>query len=345
MFSPRLNNYLIFFATAVVIGYVASLFKSDYRSSDDYALIKKYILNESPLYGQNRPKIWIHSKYEVNARKWQDFNSRNSTDLNQPYIHLAIKTIINHCSNDFNICLIDDETFSKIIPSWNVDLKNVAEPFKSHYREVGLMQLIYHYGGMVVPNSFICLKNLKDFYAEGIAGNKPFVCENICRNVNQFEQKRKMLFCPDTYFMGGKKSDITLGELIEYLKLKNQNPHFSAESDFSGRSSNWCTKSIELDQMNLVLGQKIGIKTDKRKTILIEDLMEEDYLDLSKDCVGIYIPAEEILNRPKYQWFAVLSEDELMNSRLIIAKYLKASILDSTDEYKKSTEIRSVVSI
>jgi len=145
--------------------------------------------------------------------------------------------------------------------------------------------------------------------------------------------------------MGGKKNDISLGELIEYLKLKNQNLHFSSESDFSGRSSNWCAKSIELDQMNLVLGQKIGIKTDKRKTILIEDLMEEDYLDLSKDCVGIYIPAEEILNRPKYQWFAVLSEDELMNSRLIIAKYLKASILDSTDEYKKSTEIRSVVSI
>ena len=39
-------------------------------------MIKLYLLNDSPLYGQNKPKIWIHSKYELNARKWRDFQSR-----------------------------------------------------------------------------------------------------------------------------------------------------------------------------------------------------------------------------------------------------------------------------
>ena len=86
-------------------------FKTDYFDTDDYKLIEQYLLNDSPLYGYNRPKIWIHSKYELNARKWKDFQSRNSTDLNQPYIHATIKTIINHCGNDFNVCLIDDESF------------------------------------------------------------------------------------------------------------------------------------------------------------------------------------------------------------------------------------------
>lgn len=126
-------------------------------------MIKNYLLNESPLYGYNRPKLWIHSKYEINSRKWKDFYSRNTTDLNQDYIHLTIKTIINHCGEDFNICLIDDDSFGKLLPNWDVDLMNMAEPRKSNYRAMGMAQLIYVYGGMTLPNSFVCLKNLKDF--------------------------------------------------------------------------------------------------------------------------------------------------------------------------------------
>jgi hypothetical protein len=50
------------------------------NSKDEYEMVKQYLLNESPLYGYNRPKIWIHSKYEVNSRKWKSFYSRNSTE-------------------------------------------------------------------------------------------------------------------------------------------------------------------------------------------------------------------------------------------------------------------------
>ena len=88
------------------------------KSEDE--LIRKYLLNESPLYGYNRPKLWLHTKYEYNARKWKSFGSRSSTDLNQPYVHLTIKSIINHCSDDFNVCLIDDDSFSQLIPGWKI---------------------------------------------------------------------------------------------------------------------------------------------------------------------------------------------------------------------------------
>ena len=35
------------------------------KSEDE--LIRKYLLNESPLYGYNRPKLWLHTKYEYNV--------------------------------------------------------------------------------------------------------------------------------------------------------------------------------------------------------------------------------------------------------------------------------------
>jgi hypothetical protein len=346
MFSQKNISFYVISAIAIfTASYLANKYTQAFQSNDEYELIRKYLLNDSPLYGFNRPKIWIHTKYEINSRKWKDFYSRNTTDLNQPYIHLTIKTIIDHCGDDFNICLIDDQTFSKLIPSWDIDLSTLAEPMRSHFRELGLLQLVYYYGGMVVPNSLVCLRNLKSLYEEGIHGNNPFVCESINRNTNVAQQKQRLLFVPSTYFMGAEKNNATILALIEYLKQRNKSPHFSSEVDFLGDTPEWCFAKIREGKMNLIGGEKIGVKSDKRKTILLEDLMEDGFLDLKADTVGIYIPADEILVRPKYQWFAVLPSEQILKSNMIISKYLLASIADTTDEYKKSNEIRSVVSI
>ena len=336
MFSSK-NPYQILAVLGIVIvmSYIAPKIKQSFETNDEYELIKKYLLNDSPLYGFNKPKLWIHSKYEVNSRKWKSFQSRNSTDMNQPYIHLTIKTIINHCGDDFNICLIDDETFSKLI----------AEPHKSHYRHIGMLQLIYYYGGMVVPNSFLCLKNLKSLYDMGIANGEPFVCENVNRTVNVAKENHKRLFMPDITMIGAPKNNPSIKDFVEFLKKNEQTGHFSSEPDFLGKASHWLMNEITIQKMELVGGELIGVKSQKRRPILLENLMEEEFLDLSPSIYGIYIPADELLRRTKYQWFAVMPAEELLNTSPIIVKYLKASIVDSTNEYHKSSEIPSVVAI
>jgi hypothetical protein len=350
MFNSKImNHYLIAIVLIGLATYVGNQIKErlDTTEKDEYEMIKKYLLNDSPLYGYNKPKLWIHSKYEVNARKWKDFYSRNTTDLNQPYIHLTIKSIINHCGNDFHICLIDDETFSKLIPSWNIDLTKIAEPFRSQYRQLGLCELIYYYGGMVVPNSFLCMKNLKPLYENGILYGNPFVCENVNRTMNHVANSKggKLLFVPDISFMGAKKNDPTVLEMVKYLKTRSQNPHSTNEYEFLGDTSYLALSFINSQKMNLVGGEMIGVKTQQRKPLLIEDIMEEDFLDLSPNCYGIYIPEDEILKRPKYQWFAVMEISQLLNTNMAITKYMQASIVDTLDEYSKTTEIKSVISI
>ena len=347
MFSPKDINYYIFAGTIVLVAsFFANRAKQSFESpNDEHDLIRKYLLNDSPLYGYNRPKIWIHTKYDVNSRKWKDFYSRNTTDLNQPYIHLTIKTIINHCGDDFNVCLIDDESFSKLLPSWDIDLTIVAEPMRTHFRQLGMLQLIYYYGGMVVPNTFVCIKNLKPFYEESIVGNRPFVCEAVNRTMNLSKQKHKLLFIPDIYFMGAVKNDPIILELMEHVKKINKSTFISNETDFLGEISELCLEYINGQKMNLVSGERIGVKTHGRKTILLDNLMEEEFLDLSSTAVGIYIPEDEILNRPKYQWFAVLPSEQILKANMIISKYLMASIVDTTSEYTTTSEIRSVVAI
>jgi len=349
MFSKNMNHYLIALAIIGVATYFGNQIKErlDTKEQDEYEMIKKYLLNDSPLYGFNKPKIWIHSKYEINSRKWKDFSSRNTTNLNEPYIHLTIKSIINHCWNDFHICLIDDETFSKLIPSWEIDLSKIAEPFRSQYRELGMMEIIYYYGGMTVPNSFLCMKNLKPLYNEGLTYGNPFVCENINRSMNILSNSKngKKSFVPNISFMGAKKNDPTILEFVKILKTRAQNGHFTNEYDFLGDTSQVALSYIENEKMNKIGAELIGVKNQKGKPILLEDMMEEEFLELDPRCYGIYIPNDEILKRPKYEWFAVMENDQLLKTNLSIVKYMKASIMDTIDEYSKSNETKSVTAI
>jgi hypothetical protein len=339
-----IGYYMVAAATVFLTGIVANKWKQTMESNtDEYDMIRKYLLTDSPLYGYNRPKLWIHTKYEINARKWKDFYSRNSTDLNEPYLHLTIKTIVDHCAEDFHVCLIDDQSFSKLLPTWDVDLAQMAEPMRTHFRELALAEVLYYYGGMVVPNSFLCLKNLRPMYDEAISGGRAFVCENVNRTMNSARQKHKLLFVPDLYIMGAPKNDPTMLRLVEYLKSRNRSPHFSAEAEFLGDSSQWCLDAIHAQKLNLVGGELVGVKTAGRKTILLENLMEEGYLDLHRGAYGIYVPNEEILKRPKYQWFAVLPTEQVLESRMIVSKYLVASMVDTRAE--KGKTIKSVAEI
>jgi len=332
-------HYLFAIGVVGVASYFGDKIKQGLSSNDaENELIRKYLLNESPLYGMNRPKLWIHSTYEKNARQWKDFYSRNSTDLNQPYIHLTIKSIINHCGADFNICLIDDETFSKLIPTWEINMATLSEPHKSTYREYGMLQLLYLYGGIIVPNSFICTKNLAPLLYD-----QPFVSEMVNRSCNVASKKENQNFMPSIKFMGAKKGCPVLKKILAENKM-DANRHFTTESKFLGNMEQWLYNEVNTGSIHLVNGKQIGTKTAKGKQILLEDLMSENFLDLDKETYGIYVPADEVLARPKYQWLAYLSSEEVLKTNPIIVKYLKSSAVDVTNEYFSDFNVQKSVS-
>jgi hypothetical protein len=96
--------------------------------------------------------------------------------------------------------------------------------------------------------------------------------------------------------------------------------------------------------MNLIGGEFIGIKTKKRKPVLIEDLMEDNYLDVNPNSYGIYIPEDELLTRPKFQWFAILDSAQILETNTYLARHFKASVVDSYYD-NTSSEIKSVIAL
>ena len=86
-----------------------------------------------------------------------------SDNLNLPFMYLTIKSIIDNNVFDFHVCLIDDETFEKLLPEWNVSMDGLEDVALNKYRQLGLLRLVYEYGGIVVNPAFLSFKSLIDF--------------------------------------------------------------------------------------------------------------------------------------------------------------------------------------
>jgi hypothetical protein len=190
---------------------------------------------------------------------------------------------------------------------------------------------------MVIPNSFLCLKNVKPMYDEGTSSNIPFVCEKV-DNLNVTTTN----FMPGMDMMGSLPNNGIIHDMIEHIDKMLSTIHVQSEHDFMYKITDLCNIGIKNGDIHLIGGEMIGIKCIKHNPILIEDILSDKPLALIYNPVGIYIPSVDILKRSKYQWFAVLPPDQILSSNMIISKYIISSNIDCEN---KSSIIKSVVSV
>jgi hypothetical protein len=323
MKSSYTNLFILFFIL-IVVGFLYRRFEDKERkeeSSDIYESIQKYLLDDDTLAKSKKPIMWLHVPYEYNSRNWLSFGSRSSFDLNQPYLYLTVRSILKHCDDSFTICLIDDNSFKKLIPNWNINMTTISDPILSNMRMLGMMKLLYIYGGMICPISFVCLKNLKELYIKGTRGEKMFVCETIDRNITSTD----IDFYPNLSFCGAPKECETVRELCNFIQ-RTASHDYTADVKFLGEFDKWTKQRIHNKTMNMIDGQEIGTKSIEEKQIVVDDLMSNHYLDLYQGTYGVLIPSEEILNRVKFQWFARMSQKQVLESDTIIGNYLLLSL-------------------
>lgn len=314
------SNYIILGVLLISLGilyqkYIEKLSRTS--TFDDYEEIKQYLLRDKTLDKSKKPILWIHIPYEYNSRNWSSFGSRNSSDLNQPYLYLTVKTIIKNCDNSFKIVMIDDGTFEKLIPNWSINMNFLADPMKCYVRQLAIAKLIYNYGGMSVPISFLCFRDLISLYNKGISDDNMFVCENYDLNVTSTNK----LFYPNAGFMGSKKENETLNQFIHFIELKISQD-YTAQTKFLGDFDKWCNTKISKGQMRLISGTDVGTKTLNDETVTVETLLGEDYIHFYGKMYGIWIPDKMILKRTHYEWFSRMSPDQIFESQFILAKYI-----------------------
>ena len=315
----------------LALGYIYNQYKNRMEYEDqkhDMNLIKKFLIDEhnevniKNLGAIKKPILWIHIDYNYNSRNWCSFGSRSSYELNMPYIYLTLQSIVDKCGQDFFICILDDYSFSKILPDYNIDLDKVGDPVKGHLRNVALMKVLYTYGGILLENSFICMNTLRPLQEQIDNNGIPIVGEFINRsNSNDLE-----VFSPSIKLIGCKRECPVIGIFIEYLETINRSD-FTLAQNFQGDIENWLKNKINRGEIRFILGETIGTRLNN-KPILIDDLLiETDICDkLNKETFMVYVDREELLNRTRYNWFLRLSPEQVLNSRTTLAELLLISL-------------------
>ena len=91
------------------------------------------------------------------------------------------------------------------------------------------------------------------------------------------------------------------------------------ESNILGAAGQWC---LAKNEVGLIPADVLGIKDADGAAIALDRLIQNTYVNLAGSVVGLYIPADDLLNRTAYNWFARLSAKQALESDTTIGKYL-----------------------
>ena len=314
------SNYIILFVIIISLGILYQKYiekQATTANFDSYGEITKYLLKDKTLDESKKPILWIYIPHEYNSRNWLIFGSRSSNELNQPYLYLTVKSIIKNCDESFKIVLIDDGSFKKLIPNWDINMGLLADPMKCYVRQLALAKLIYTYGGLHVPISFLCFRDLISLYNRGTNDDTMFVCENYDLNVTSTTK----LFYPDAHFIGARKENDTVKAFIDFME-RTISDDYTAQTGFLGEFDRWCNDKITNGKMRLIPGSNVGSRTVNDEPVTVETLLGDDYIHFYGKMYGIWIPDKMILKRRHYEWFARMSPEQIFQSQFILAKYM-----------------------
>ena len=271
--------------------------------------IDVYFYSEPYLKQCKRRKLWIHIPFEKNSRKWTNFGSRTSTDLNLAYMILCMKSIIDYCGASYDIIIIDDTNFSSLLKN-DIDMSKLSGALKDKYREMCLMQILYEYGGVIVPPSLFLRKNIQEV-------DKPDLWY-VVEIGNQANVAYSPMY-PATIFTGSNAKNPELQAYIQYYSEEIKN-------DFGEQSLHFSKNYMRTHNISYLDGKLIGVKDKFNKPIKLEDLMENRQLILDDKHIGIYIPHSELIKRTKYNWFCSLSAEDVLKCNIFISNYMVSTM-------------------
>jgi len=315
-------KYLSTFIILTVLGILYEKYKNKYMNDDElnkYDLINKFLLNGSE--DSNKPILWVYNPNNRNSRNWGSFYSRSNDEINQPYISLCLETIVKHCGGSFKICLIDNDSFIKLMPKWNIILNRLANPIKEHVRSLAMANLLYKYGGMCLPISTIVLKDLYPLYNQGIKTNDCFVGETINRN----RTSSNLGYFVNKNIMGSLKGSRVIENFIHKLEILNSKD-YTNEMDFCGHMNMILYNGVQGGVMSVITGKHLGITSECNKQVLLDDLLADTFINFDCNVSCIVIDNNELLSRTKYGWFNRLSREQVLKARTMISKQLLVAL-------------------
>jgi hypothetical protein len=250
------------------------------------------------LLKSKRRKIWIYLPTEKNSRLWESFGSRTSTHLNLSLINICIKSVIDWCSQSYDIILFTDDDINEILKT-KMDLSLLSGDVLEKHRYLNTLEILYEYGGILLPPTLYLRNNIK----HQDAMDRFYVCDMV--NTNNSSMSRRQ---PSSVIMGAPTKDPQLREYIDFVN--SQGKEEFEENYFKDK------------EVFILDGSIFGTKTKDKKDVTLDDLMSNKKLKFPEYNVGLYMPCRELLDRNFYKWYCKMSEKQVLSTHCAFSYYI-----------------------
>lgn len=276
--------------------------------------------------GTDLPTIWLfYDDSQVNSRRWLDFGARSSRVINMPFMNLCYQSIVRANGRDYKVEVIAgiagiQERLGVDLPGRLKSTLSTLGPAEKNWIRAAVLA---KYGGLWLEPSVICLRgfgalpkdrvvffgtDLDETYA-GAGGTavpgfravwSPYKGHPLFAEYERAARRRLNEQGGGTQIRGDDKWDF----VANFAERPGVDVRPGAELARKGASG----KRIQLDDL-LSAGQEGRLP-----------------FDVPEEAVYLALPMRDIELRRQFGWFLRLSEDQILESDLVITTILKAAL-------------------
>ena len=143
--------------SAILAMVLRHTFLETQRHFSEEDLIHHYLLNDTGTLDNLRsgtPHLWIYCDGSEPLCAWEEG---------------VLQATILANRNDFQIHILDDSSFARILPEWAAT-KLCATKYhgiaRAHLRTMALMRILHRFGGLLLPSHFLAARSCRPLYEE-----------------------------------------------------------------------------------------------------------------------------------------------------------------------------------
>lgn len=276
--------------------------------------------------GLTMPTIWLYyDSSDVNSRWWADFGARSTRVLNLPFLNLCYQSIVNANKANYKVEIVSGLTgVAERLGGWHkmpVSLRNPLATVREAELNWIRAAILARFGGLWVHPATICLRPFPVIPHEKVVffGTDP----------DESYTGSGGTAVPSMYVMGaGKKEHPVFVQWADaaYNRLEKIGGGTQIRGDAKWDFTAYAATSSDVEcYPNLEISRK-----PDGKRVQIEDLLsagQEGYFrfKVEKDQLYVPIPWPELRDRRLFGWFLRMSEDQILDSDLVISDLFRAT--------------------
>ena len=281
------------------------------------------ITPETIRLGLNKPIIWLfYNDSEVNSRRWADFGARESRVLNIPLLNLLYKTIAEANAEKYQVKVIGGlDGVAELLGGYGSlpfplqqSKATITEPEEDWIRAAVLAK----YGGLWLSPSVVALRGFNTLPKDRIVAFGQDTVPMYGSPVPGF----RALWSPepnDPFFVEWQRR---IRDRLEN-QLGGRQVRGDAKSDWVDLCAAPCGKG----RCEVRVHAELGRDPRTNKVLELEDLLAAGTegnipFQIPSSAVYLVVPYADLLNRRFYGWILRSSEDQIMQSDIVLRHIL-----------------------